>query len=96
MNDEELIKAIAECHVEFIVIHPFREGNGRLGRVLSTVMALQADMPVLDFSILEKNNDRYFKAIHAGHAGDYEPMKLLFSDVLEYSIEQSFQTGNDV
>jgi len=59
MNDEELIKAIAECHVEFIVIHPFREGNGRLGRVLSTVMALQADMPVLDFSILEKNNDRY-------------------------------------
>ena len=96
MNDEELIKAIAECHVEFIVIHPFREGNGRLGRVLSTVMALQADMPVLDFSILEKNNDRYIKAIHAGHAGDYEPMKLLFSDVLEYSIEQSFQTGNDV
>lgn len=52
-------------------------------------MALQADMPVLDFEIFENNNNRYIEAIHAGHAGDYTPMEQLFSDVLEYSITQS-------
>lgn len=26
----ELVSYLAECHVEFILIHPFREGNGRL------------------------------------------------------------------
>lgn len=88
MDKHDLIEAIAICHVEFIIIHPFREGNGRLGRVLSTVMALQANMPVLDFEILEKDKGRYIQAIHAGHAGDYEPMRLIFSDVLVFSLEQ--------
>jgi cell filamentation protein len=95
MSEKDLITALAICHVEFIIIHPFREGNGRLGRVLSTVMALQADMPVLDFEILENDNKRYIAAIHAGHAGDYKPMEQLFSDVLAYSIKQSSQTGHD-
>ena len=89
MDKDELITAIAICHIEFIIIHPFREGNGRLGRFLSTVMALQADMPVLDFEIFENKNSRYIEAIHAGHAGDYQPMEQLFSDVLEYSLTQS-------
>lgn len=89
MDRGELIDAIARCHVEFILIHPFREGNGRLGRVLSTVMALQADMPVLDFEIIERDKDRYIAAIHAGLARDYAPMKLIFSDVLENSLERA-------
>jgi len=28
--------------VELILIHPFREGNGRIARFLSVLMALQA------------------------------------------------------
>lgn len=81
--------AMALCHVEFIVIHPFRDGNGRLGRLLTTVMALQAGMPALDFEQIEKDKGRYIEAIHAGHAGDYEPMKLVFSEVLDFSLQQA-------
>lgn len=91
MSRDALIEAMAICHIEFIVIHPFREGNGRLGRVLSTVMALQADMPLLDFEILEKGKNHYIQAIHAGHAGNPEPMKQLFSEILEFSIQQASQ-----
>lgn len=89
MNQDDLVEAMAICHVGFIIIHPFREGNGRLGRLLCTVMALQADMPVLDFDLLERDKDRYILAIHAGHAGDYEPMKAIFSEVLHHSLKQS-------
>lgn len=85
MTKSQLIEAMAICHVEFI-IHPYREGNGRLGRLLVTVMALQANMPLLDFSSIDKEKEKYIHAIQAGHAGNYEPMKTIFSRVIVDSI----------
>ena len=91
----DLVEAMAVCHVEFIIIHPFREGNGRLGRLLATVMALQAGMPALDFEPVEKNKDRYIEAIHAGHGCNYEPMKLIFSEILGFSLQQTSRNENN-
>ena len=39
----------AAVHAEPILIHPFREGNGRCARLLATLMGLQAGLPALDF-----------------------------------------------
>jgi cell filamentation protein len=39
-NESRLVEAIAIVHVELILVHPFREGNGRLSRLLANVMAL--------------------------------------------------------
>jgi cell filamentation protein len=38
-------RAMAEVHGDFLLIHPFRDGNGRLARWLADLMALQAGMP---------------------------------------------------
>lgn len=38
----ELVSYLAECHVEFILIHPFREGNGRFSRLLCDVLSVLA------------------------------------------------------
>lgn len=46
---EDMARAIAVVHTEIVLIHPFREGNGRVARILSTLMALQAGLPPLDF-----------------------------------------------
>ena len=81
MDDEQLIDALAKVHIEFILIHPFREGNGRLSRLLANIMALQAGQPMLDFSAMDDNKQRYFAAIQAG-LDDCEPMKTLFRQVL--------------
>jgi cell filamentation protein len=85
-DDQQLIEALAVCHVEFIIIHPFREGNGRLSRVLATLMALQAAKPLLNFTYLSENEASYIAAIHAGHACNYEPMKRVFAEVLGVSV----------
>ncbi|MDZ7781561.1 MAG: Fic family protein [Halioglobus sp.] len=85
MDTEALYRALAVCHIEFILIHPFREGNGRLARVLATIMALQAGQPLLDFSVLEKNKELYIEAIHLGHTGDYLPMQKIFSEIVASS-----------
>ncbi len=47
---DKIIEALAITHCELVLIHPFREGNGRLARLLATLMALQAGLPLLDFS----------------------------------------------
>lgn len=84
---DEVAHALAEVHVELMLIHPFREGNGRLGRLLATLMALQAGLPILDFSeMIAVRREEYFAAVRAGLDRNYQPMKMLFSDVIERSL----------
>ena len=81
MTDEALIDALATVHIELILIHPFREGNGRLSRLLANIMALQAGQPMLDFSVMDEQKENYFSAVQAG-LDNYEPMKSIFRQVL--------------
>lgn len=82
MDDAALAQAIAICHVEFILIHPFREGNGRLSRLLADVMAVQAGRGLLDYSPWDADKAAYFAAIQRGMAMDYQPMQKLVSAAL--------------
>jgi len=83
---QEQEEALAVIHAELILIHPFREGNGRCARVLATLMALQTDLPPLDFSGIEgKEKRRYIAAIHAAMGRDYTPMKEVFRRVIAHS-----------
>lgn len=56
----ELVDYLAECHVEFILIHPFREGNGRLSRLLFDVLSVLAGKGVLDYSLWDEHKIFYF------------------------------------
>ena len=76
MSEDQLAEAIAVVHVELILIHPFREGNGRLSRLLASVMATQAGRRQLDYTSWDERKADYFAAIQAGMTG-YEPMKDL-------------------
>lgn len=72
---DALIEAIAITHVEFILIHPFREGNGRIARLLADVMATQAGYGPLDYSSWSAQRTRYIQAIQAGLGEDYRMMQ---------------------
>ena len=81
---------LAETHVELVLIHPFRDGNGRLARVLATLMALQAGLPLLDFSlIVGEKKQGYFAAVRAGLEKNYAPMERLFVEIIEGSLSAS-------
>lgn len=86
-DSEEIVKALAEVHVELILIHPFREGNGRIARLLSMLMGLQAGLPPLDFSDIHGiKRDEYFAAVQAGLDRNYQPMETVFRSVVETTI----------
>jgi cell filamentation protein len=85
----EVIRALAETHTELVLIHPFREGNGRVARILSTLMALQAGLPLLDFELISGDKKKeYFEAIQTGMGKDYKPMERLFSLIIGKSGEE--------
>jgi len=86
---QEVVSALAEAHVELVLIHPFHEGYGRISRVLSTLMALQAGLPLLDFSpITGENKEGYFAAVRAGLDRNYRPMERIFTEVIERSVAE--------
>lgn len=81
-----LASALAEDHAELILIHPFREGNGRLARLLAVLMAMQAGLPALDFRpMLGRGRDAYIGGIHAALGRDYRPLAAVFVRVIAAS-----------
>jgi cell filamentation protein len=80
---EEVIRALAVVHTELVLIHPFREGNGRVARMLASLMSLQAGLPALDFGgVRARKRKEYFAAIQAGLRRDYRPMERIFISVI--------------
>jgi cell filamentation protein len=81
---EEQARALAVVHAELILIHPFRDGNGRCARMLAMLMGLQAGLPALDFGgIRGERKQRYIAAVHAGLDRDYAPMTEVFRNVIK-------------
>ena len=58
---------IAVFNVVFLAIHPFQDGNGRLSRILTTLMLLRARYDYVPYasleSVVEENKDLYYKAL---------------------------------
>lgn len=89
-DDAALALALAEVHAELILIHPFREGNGRLARLLALLMALQAGLPPLDFSpMLGRGRRIYIGGIHAAMGRDYRPLAAVFEKIIARSKQRA-------
>ena len=58
---------IAVFIVQFLAIHPFQDGNGRLSRVLTTLMLLRAGYAYVPYasleSVVEENKGQYYNAL---------------------------------
>jgi Fic family protein len=58
---------VAVFVVTFLEIHPFQDGNGRLSRVLTTLMLLQAGYAYVPYSslesVVERNKEGYYAAL---------------------------------
>ena len=88
----EVARCIAEVHAELLLIHPFREGNGRLARWVSDLMAFQAALPGPDYSFVGRDAKRrraaYLEAVRKGYLKDYEPLATFFVGALERRLHE--------
>jgi len=64
---DPLIK-LAVSHYQFEAIHPFRDGNGRAGRIISILLLIQKqllDLPILYLSAyIIREKDRYYELLN--------------------------------
>jgi cell filamentation protein len=83
----QVARCIAEAHAELLLIHPFREGNGRLTRWVSDLMAFQAGLPAPDYGFIgrdaRKRRAAYLQAVRKGYFQDYESLTMFFVEALE-------------
>ena len=66
-NSLHSLLIVAVFIVVFLAIHPFQDGNGRLSRILTTLMLLRAGYSYVPYasleSVIEDNKDLYYKAL---------------------------------
>ena len=92
-----LLKA-ALAHVQFETIHPFLDGNGRLGRLLITLMLCDQKMlrkPLLYLSLYFKTHRRYYYELlnTVRLTGDWEAWLDFFAEAVIVSATQAFETA---
>ena len=75
LADRELhpLLVISAFVVHFLAVHPFQDGNGRLSRVLTTLLLLQSGYRYAPYSsmerIIEENKDGYYRALRMSQKG---------------------------
>lgn len=67
--------------VHFLSVHPFKDGNGRMSRALTTMLMLQSGYSYMPYasmeSIIEANKGMYYRALH-------DTQKTIWSDSVDY------------
>ena len=100
LNDARALKRlhplliIAVFTVVFLEIHPFRDGNGRLSRILTTLLLLQAGYAYVPYSslesVIEHSKEGYYLALRQTQTTirrpdpDWQPWLLFFMRALQH------------
>jgi len=83
MNREDVFSQAAAMHFGFESIHPFPDGNGRVGRLLLNVHFLNHNWPLIH--ILPHDRNSYLDALESAHLNGLDKL----TDFLEASMARS-------
>ncbi len=95
-----LLKA-ALAHVQFETIHPFLDGNGRLGRLLITLLLCEQKVmqePMLYLSLYFKTHRQYYYELlgNVRLTGDWEAWLDFFADAIIVTATQAVETAQQL
>ena len=86
MTDVHPVVAAAWLHHRFVRIHPFQDGNGRVGRALAALPLERAQYPPI--VVDGRRRDAYLLALDEANNGDLVPLARLFAALALRSIRR--------
>ncbi len=97
---DDLIRA-ALIHYQFETIHPFLDGNGRIGRLMITLFLMEKKLlttPALYISyFLKKNRIEYYdRMTEVRNKGNYEQWVRFFLAAIDESAQDAIQTIDEL
>ncbi|MFN2122512.1 MAG: Fic family protein [Candidatus Promineifilaceae bacterium] len=95
-----LLKA-ALAHVQFETIHPFLDGNGRLGRLLITLLLCEHKVlrqPMLYLSLYFKTHRQHYYELlnNVRRTGDWEAWLDFFAEAVALTAAQAVETARQL
>tara|TARA_B100000315_G_C14582379_1_gene591185 strand:+ start:2780 stop:3700 length:921 start_codon:yes stop_codon:yes gene_type:complete len=81
-------------HEKFERIHPFYDGNGRTGRMLSNLILIRERFPPL--IIEEKKRKRYYAALDKGHKADLQGVSDDYQYIVEFFYKELLFTWDKI
>jgi Fic family protein len=106
LNDDEQFKVdhllkMAIAHFQFEAVHPFRDGNGRTGRIFNIHYLTNKgllDVPILFLSryILDHKDDYYSGLMDVSQRGNWESWLLFMLRAVESTSNNTFNKINDI
>ncbi|CAH1001734.1 hypothetical protein LEM8419_02640 [Neolewinella maritima] len=95
---EDTVVKSCVFHYEFEFIHPFSDGNGRMGRLWQTVI-LKERYPVLQYVPLEnivhsRQQDYYDALRHSQSVGNSNPFIIYMLAAMRTALEEQLQEAN--
>jgi Fic family protein len=90
IQPEILLKAATYFHARFEYIHPFADGNGRVGRTLLNYFLMSNDHPPL--IVYEEDRSLYFEGLRSyDRQEDLEPLYTFFLSAVEKTWKQKIE-----
>ena len=96
-----ILLKVALAHVQFETIHPFLDGNGRLGRLLITLLLCEQDVlqqPMLYLSLYFKTHSQYYYELlnKVRITGDWEAWLDFFAEAVIVTATQAVETAQQL
>jgi Fic family protein len=93
-SDLPVLVRVALAHYQFETLHPFVDGNGRVGRLVAVLMFISSGelkVPLLNLSpFLEQHKDEYVDHLQEVSAtGDFEPWIRFFAETVRVQSERA-------
>ena len=100
-QDVRPLLRVAMVHVEFEALHPFEDGNGRIGRMLITLMlwrlGLLSEPNFFVSGYFENNKDEYIERMRAvSSTGDWTGWVVFFLNALHEQARVNIETANSI